>query len=370
MHEILHATKQDKEDVIDFANYVFSQSRVPHDFKTLIPVAYADEVEGLGAEHYLIKKDGKIRALVADRRSVHYYGSEALRTGFIGTVSVHPYARGEGYMKALMPYAVERARADGVDLLILGGQRQRYNYFGFESAGCKLTFHVTATNLRHTLSDVSADGITFAPLTREDVAFCLALYQTLPIHADRTEEDFQRCAAMWNMPCRTVRRNGELIGYAVGSFAECVLRDEEDFPAVLKALFLAEGWKSADIAVPPYARDRIAFLSRIAEGYSIGHVDMVRILNWKRVLEVMLRFRASYAALCDGEASFAVEGARYTVKVEQGVPTVTQAPAPEEECLSPVEAERLLFQNLGLLEDRGFYNWLPLPLFVLPGDAF
>ena len=67
MQEILTATAKDKEDVIDFANYVFSQSRVPHDFKTLIPVAYADEVEGLGAEHYLIKKDGKIRATAAKR---------------------------------------------------------------------------------------------------------------------------------------------------------------------------------------------------------------------------------------------------------------------------------------------------------------
>ena len=114
----------------------------------------------------------------------------------------------------------------------------------------------------------------------------------------------------------------------------------------------------------------IALLSRIAEGYSISHVDMVRVLNWKRVLEVMLRFKASYTALKDGEASFAVEGARYTVKVENGVPAVTKTPAKEDECLSPVEAVRLLFQNLRLLEDGGFANWFPLPFFLVSGDAF
>ena len=370
MHEILRATAKDKEDVIDFANYVFSQSRVPHDFKTLIPVAYSDEVEGLGAEHYLIRKDGKIRALVADRRATHLYGDAPLKTSFIGTVSVHPYARGEGYMRTLMPHAIERAREDGVDLMLLGGQRQRYNYFGFETGGIKLSFHITPSNLRHAFQDVSTEGITFSPLRRDDVSFCLDLYRTLPIHADRTERDFALCARMWNMPCRTVLRNGEPIGYVVGTFAECVLRDERDFPAVFKALFQEEGWKSADIALPPCARERVAFLSRVAEGYSVNHVDMVRVLHWKRVLEVLLTFKATYAPLADGEGSFAVEGVRYTVRVSGGVPTVTESTAEEEECLTPVEAERLLFQNLGLLEDRGFYNWFPLPLFVLPGDAF
>ena len=371
MQEILIATAKDKEDVIDFANYVFSQAHVPHDFKTLIPVAYADEVDGLGAEHYMIKKDGKIRAMVADLRSVRYYGGAPLRTSFIGTVSVHPYARGEGHMKALMPYAVEKAREDGVDLMILGGQRQRYNYFDFEMAGCKLSFHVSTTNLHHALSDVSTEGITFAPLTgEEDIAFCLGLYEKLPIRADRTRENFLRCVTMWKAKCHIVLRNGERIGYVSGSFAECVLSEEKDFPAVLKALFAYEYWKSVDIAVPPYHKERIALLSRIAESYSIGHVDMVRVLNWKRVLEVMLHFKASYTTLKDGEASFAVEGMRYTVSVKNGVPAVTEAPAKEEDCLSPVEAERLLFQNLGLLEGRGFSNWFPLPFFLVPGDAF
>ena len=274
-------------------------------------------------------------------------------------------------MKALMPYAVEKARKDGVDLMILGGQRQRYNYFGFETAGCKLSFHVTATNLRHALAHVSTDGITFAPLTsEEDVAFCLGLYEALPIHTDRTLESFPRYAKMWKADCRVAFRNGERIGYVSGAFAECAVRSEEDFPAVMKALFAHEGLGSVDIAVPPYAKERIALLSRIAEGYSISHVDMVRVLNWKRVLEVMIRFKASYTALKDGEASFAVEGARYTVKVENGVPAVTKTPAKEDECLSPVEAVRLLFQNLRLLEDGGFANWFPLPFFLVSGDAF
>ena len=54
-----------------------------------------------------------------------------LRAAGIGTVSVHPYARGEGHMKKLMHMTLEECRENGADLAMLGGQRQRYEYFGF-----------------------------------------------------------------------------------------------------------------------------------------------------------------------------------------------------------------------------------------------
>ena len=57
----------EKEEIIDFLNLVFSQSHYPHDFKKLAPKAYSENINGLGAEHYLAKKDGKIKAIVANR---------------------------------------------------------------------------------------------------------------------------------------------------------------------------------------------------------------------------------------------------------------------------------------------------------------
>ena len=60
---------------------------------------------------------------------------ETLRVGCVGTVSVHLYSRGEGHMKILMAMMMDDARAKGCDLLMLGGARKRYNYFGFEQAG-------------------------------------------------------------------------------------------------------------------------------------------------------------------------------------------------------------------------------------------
>ena len=67
MIEYLRAEKNDKEEIIDFINYVFSQNFCPHDFKTLLPKAYSDDVCGIGAQHYVVKEDGKIKATVAIR---------------------------------------------------------------------------------------------------------------------------------------------------------------------------------------------------------------------------------------------------------------------------------------------------------------
>ena len=97
----------ERDDVIDFCNYVFSQAHVPHDFKTLLPKAYADHLPRLGAEHFIAVRDGHIRALVALRPLKMNILSRSLSVGFVGGVSVHPYARGEGHMKALMGKMME-----------------------------------------------------------------------------------------------------------------------------------------------------------------------------------------------------------------------------------------------------------------------
>ena len=51
--------------------------------------------------------------------------SDVLQLGFVGTVCVHPYARGEGHMKHLMADLLADAKRRGLDLLVLGGQRYR-----------------------------------------------------------------------------------------------------------------------------------------------------------------------------------------------------------------------------------------------------
>ena len=38
---------------------------------------------------------------------------------------------------------IDAARDEGLDFLVLGGQRQRYQHFGFEDAGAKLSLYLS-----------------------------------------------------------------------------------------------------------------------------------------------------------------------------------------------------------------------------------
>ena len=126
-------TPIDGEDILDFGNYVFSQAHGPIDFHTLLPKLYKDPAK-TASEHYLIKSEGKIKAMVCvDPISIEV-GGETLSGCGVGTVSVHPYARGKNYMKGIMDKAVKDMQRQKYDFSILGGQRQRYQYFGYDPA--------------------------------------------------------------------------------------------------------------------------------------------------------------------------------------------------------------------------------------------
>lgn len=123
-------------DILDFANYVFSQSSQPHDFRRLLPKLYGEN-SGSEGYHYLVREDGRIRAMVCAMPLSLLVAGKPLRAAGIGTVSVHPYARGKGYMKALMNRAMEDLKTQGYAMAFLGGMRQRYEYFGFTPTGTR-----------------------------------------------------------------------------------------------------------------------------------------------------------------------------------------------------------------------------------------
>lgn len=59
----------------------------------------------------------------------------ALTLGGIGGVATSPQARGQGHMTRLLRHAIDEMHARGYPASWLGGDRQRYNAFGWEMAG-------------------------------------------------------------------------------------------------------------------------------------------------------------------------------------------------------------------------------------------
>lgn len=72
---------------------------------------------------------------VGDRTTVDCRG-----IGGVATAKPH---RGNGHMSALLEFWLDRIDADGVPLVELGGDRQRYARFGWEPAGRELVYTIT-----------------------------------------------------------------------------------------------------------------------------------------------------------------------------------------------------------------------------------
>ena len=100
----------------------------------------------------------------------------------------------KGYMKKLMAMTNDYARDNGFDLLALGGQRQRYEYYGYEPGGAMHALTITATNCRHALKDGEADAVSFAPFEsqRAQMDALFSIYESGVVAGARPREDFEQ----------------------------------------------------------------------------------------------------------------------------------------------------------------------------------
>lgn len=376
MTEYIMTETEYKEDIIDFINYVFSQNRCPHDFKTLMPKSYSDEVDGLGAVHHLIREDGKIKALIANRIIETVVCGKTLRYGLIGNVSVHPYSRGKGYMKDIMKRVIEDARKREVDVLVLSGQRQRYAYFGFEPAGTIFDFVVNRDNIRHSMAEVDTSDVSFLPFeqaSREAIHGAKKLYERCAFHAVRNENEFPLILKTGNSSCYIIHINGVMAGYCHGPFGEIVLEEESDFPKVLKALFEKEGVNEVCFSLHPYHKERIAYLARLCEYSRLRPVEQIKILNWAKAFDALFALKATYARLEDGMKTVCVGGETICISVHGGIPQVVKADEPCSEATTWNENDALCtFFGLDTLfgNDSFPQSWVPLTLPIDGPDTY
>ena len=156
------------DEIRDFANMVFSMHTRPHDFARMLPKLYADGSATEG-EHYLVREDGRLVAAVCAHPFTLACRDRTLPCAAIGSVSVHPYVRGKGYMRKLMTTAVADMAQNGIALSVLDGRRHRYAYFGYEPAGLRAEYTITPDNLRH-MASAHKLALAAAPAIPSDAA--------------------------------------------------------------------------------------------------------------------------------------------------------------------------------------------------------
>lgn len=319
--EYRKARAEEADDILDFINYVFSQAHQPHDFKKFNPALY-DSGYPFWKEHYVAVRDGRIKAtLSVSKREADCAGIHLTRA-HIGQVSVHPYERGAGHMKALLAMADEDMRADGYDFAELNGQRQRYEYFGYTQGNVRYALEVTTTNMRHTL-------------------------------AGRTP--------------RLVYREGQLFdeaGRVRGRLAGGLTLDDYSLAAdACAAYFAATGKSALKLMAAPYETDCLRAVSAFCENTQLQPTMQYRLYHFDRVLEAGLRLKAQAGLLPDGEARINVEGKTWRAVCKGGSVSVSPDAGEGTTPLDLMKAQELLFSPLS----RVLYpdmppEWFPISM--------
>ncbi len=378
MTEYRFAVTSDLPKVIDFIDLVFSQAARPHDFAALIPKVYGDGHD-YSHIHAIALEDGEIRGSVAVLPVDMTIAGQTLHMGYLGSVSVHRLSRGAGHMKKLMQMHIDKARADGLDMLMLGGQRQRYGYFGFSPVGGVYEYQVTHSNVRHALKDADASGFAFEPLAQgEGSEYAYALYQQQPVCGSRTADNFAELALTFESKGWLILHNGQKAGYLIASAShqgirEIVLENPELVPAVLKAWMAAQQVRILHICAAPYDKQLNRTLAAFAEYYSLEQDGYMLCLNYANTIRSWMTLKNNVSPLSEGIVRLSIDGKAYEIEVADGTVRVEETDAAAEIALTADEANQLVFgfNRFYAPEVSGIpTDWFPLPLFIPRPETF
>lgn len=110
---------------------------------------------------YVIEEEGEILSHVGLYPIEVVTAGVALKVGGIGAVATAPEARGHGYMTALLQHAIAEMRRLDYPVAWLGGDRQRYNTFGWENAAP--AYHLTFSRRSLNWADVTPTPVEEVP---------------------------------------------------------------------------------------------------------------------------------------------------------------------------------------------------------------
>lgn len=370
--------RPDEEDqLIDFANYVFSLDGAPTDFKLFHPRIY--DRPGSSSVTQVAREGGSIKGMISAVTGYLQAGEHQLKYGFIGSVSVHPYFRGRGYMKQLMPMTMDALKQQGCQFVALGGQRQRYQHFGFEDAGGVLTLHLTGMSLRHTLGPHEDKAFSFVPLEQagqEALEHSFRLHEARDLRSLRPKEDFAVYLKSWKGQAYAIYHDGQYAGYfyLVGDrIAEHGLVKEEKLRHAVYAFMRNQQRDYISLSILPVQAQRYAALFEAADSWQIKPALNLLVLDWAAFIQGLLQYKARYLPLVDGRAVLGIQDeGHFAIAVKAGQVLVEKTQEQADITLDSMAALRLTTLPFadGLYPGHPFHNWFPLPFMLLEADAF
>ncbi len=382
MYKVERASENDVNEIIEVANRIFAGDDNTY-FQTYHPALYKDGVN-TATDHIIIREDGKIKGILGLFPSVMNIMGEKIDVIGLGTMCVEKECRGKGYMKEIMEEMLRCLKESNTPISILGGRRQRYEYYGFTPAAFCSNFYFNQDNAKHIFAGDIKTTYTFeVPNGTEKEYFekCLKLYSRRSAYTERTAEGFYDCIRN----CRTkplfIFKDGEFCGYAcvsasTGEIFEYELSDNKDSCRMLKDYIKAFDYKGVSVKqIFNFEREKLKSLAKVCEGNHITGADSYFIQDYVKIVSAFAKLKASYTNIPDGNVVIDIEGIqKILIKAKNGEITVTETEEKADLTIPPLDAISAFFGQgaftLGYSEKLpGFANALfPLPLFFSVPD--
>ena len=273
------AADRDFPEILTFAMNVFHV-----DFPTLLPLIYGKDATS-GPQHFVVREDGKVAAAVLNYPYEYKIGESDCTAYGVGTVSVGEGSRGKGYMSDLLASCLCQASEDRAVVSVLGGLRQRYDYYGFARTGNHIQTVHTAYSVRHTLGE-RPSRYTIRAAVPEDAASMKRIMETQTVFVSRRTEDFWTLTKHGYHEAYLVLEGEEPVGYFISKedwkdLAEFVLVPGASVDELLLALM-----KKTDrccVPVGPHADTLAERLLAVCEDWHVTMLTHACVLDIPRL---------------------------------------------------------------------------------------
>jgi len=379
---------EDNAKLIAFIDEVFfTDDPSNREFLAILPKIYKDKYRPAYSNFVAQDESGTFRSAIGNFYCPMKVGGEALSACCIGNVAVGKQYRGMGYMKKLLAMSCEDMKNNGVDLAYLGGQRQRYGYFGFEHAGVSFTFGISRNAYRHALGNIKGgyEIEELSPDNKEDIQAILDIYNSGCICAARPVEDCDDILRSWRQVPYVLRENGEFAGYMVlGYEHDCVcefgMKNPADYPRMVGAAFEIRDRYDAERGLRfecgGQEKDKVDFFTKYCDGIDMGGCEMILVYDFAKVIRAYMKAKATYCRLADGEMTVLIHGLygdeNLTIGVKDNSVSVEKTdkkPDAEFDHYAATRAFFSLYPNERYTLPTYAQQWLPLPMYQSPCDT-
>lgn len=375
--EIRKLTTEHYEELLALLSEVFGRKKnCKMDFRKELPRMWIKDNVHMG-RHLGAFEGDKLCAVVGVYPLALKIQGRPFLFATTGNVATLPECEGKGYMNALFSEAMRELERMNADAARLGGARQRYSRFGYDGCSTVYRFHLETRNRERFFKDAGQD-ITFQKIEPGDtqiLAFALELAKKHSIYVERyPENEYQDVyLAMCNREKTpyVALRNGDPIGYVCASSNGLDIGEHRAISCADTVSMLCAWQRCSHAAITfeiaPFMVEELRIFSAGCESYEITYPSRFKIINWSGIVDALLKLKASYETLAEGEWILGIEGyGAIRCFVNSASVGCEKTEVTPELTLDVLQASRLLFGPMpaySVAEVPNFVKgWLPLPL--------